>query len=170
EFRSTVVGGQLSLLLDEGVNLEAQAGGPFPASPQTVSGDLGVSLSVVGRPDAGDRFSVNFTRDGNLDNRTGLELSALQTDPFLGEPGATVTQAFASVVQSIGAQAGQTASDLEAASALLEQSEARLAAISGVNLDEEAANLIRYEQGYNAAAQVISVARDIFNTLFNAVS
>ena len=58
-------------------------------------------------------------------------------------------------------------SSAEAASALLEQSLAQRESISGVNLDEEAANLIRFEQAYNASAQIISVARDIFNTLFS---
>jgi flagellar hook-associated protein 1 FlgK len=52
---------------------------------------------------------------------------------------------------------------------LLEQSTARRESVSGVNLDEEAANLIRFEQAYNAAAQIISVARETFNTLYNAV-
>ena len=51
---------------------------------------------------------------------------------------------------------------------MLEQSESYRESVSGVNLDEEAANLIRFEQAYNASAQIIAVARDTFNVLLNA--
>jgi len=70
----------------------------------------------------------------------------------------------------VGIQSNQASINRDAASALLSQSEAFRESVSGVNLDEEAANLLRYEQAYNASSQIISVARDIFNILFNAVS
>jgi len=66
-------------------------------------------------------------------------------------------------------QSSQSQINRDAASSLLDQSVARRESISGVNLDEEAANLIRYEQAYNASAQIISVAREIFDTLFSVV-
>jgi flagellar hook-associated protein 1 FlgK len=170
EYQTTTVGGQLSLLLDEGLALTAEPGGPFANLPSVFAGDLGLTVALTGRPQAGDQFSIDFTSQGILDNRTGTELAALQDEALVGDPPGTVSEAFAALVQNVGAVASQTAVDLEAAESLLAQSEARLASISGVNLDEEAANLIRHEQAYNASAQVISVARDIFNTLFNAVS
>ena len=68
----------------------------------------------------------------------------------------------------VGAAAGQAEVNRSAAQSLLEQSESYRESVSGVNLDEEAANLIRFEQAYNASAQLISVARDTFNVLLNA--
>ncbi|HMV72508.1 MAG TPA: flagellar basal body rod C-terminal domain-containing protein, partial [Pseudomonadales bacterium] len=58
--------------------------------------------------------------------------------------------------------------DSESSSAVLEQTRARREQLSGVNLDEEAANLIRFEQAYNASAQVIAVARQVMDALFAA--
>ncbi len=59
--------------------------------------------------------------------------------------------------------------NLQSSSALLEHHEMELSAISGVNLDEEAANLVKYQQAYQAAAQTISVARTLFDSLLSAV-
>ena len=69
----------------------------------------------------------------------------------------------------IGTQTNSARNTLEASKALLEQSQQMLQSVSGVNLDEEASRLLEYEQAYNAAAQVINVARTIFDTLLNAV-
>lgn len=60
-------------------------------------------------------------------------------------------------------------SNTSAAKDLLEQTQSLRDSISGVNLDEEAANLIQFEQVYNANARVITVARDLFDTLINAI-
>jgi len=77
---------------------------------------------------------------------------------------------YASVIQNVGSKASQANINSEAAKVLLDQSEAFRESVSGVNLDEEAATLIAHEQAYNASAQVISIARDIFNVLLNSVS
>ncbi len=169
-YQATAIGGQVALLLDPGRSFSATGGGPFQSVPMSHRGDLGFEFELTGRPAVGDEFSIDFNASGTLDNRNGLALTELQSAPMVGDPPATVTETFASLVQFVGAKGSQAATDQQAAEALLAQSEARRESISGVNLDEEAANLIRFEQGYNAAAQVISVARDVFNVLFNAVS
>ena len=56
---------------------------------------------------------------------------------------------------------------METEGLLLNQAEQAISSISGVNLDEEAADLIRYQQGYQAAAQIISIAEELFNTLLS---
>ena len=84
-------------------------------------------------------------------------------------PGMSFSDSYAELVQFVGIQSSQSQINRDAASTLLDQSIARRESISGVNLDEEAANLIRYEQAYNASAQIISVARDVFNILFDVV-
>ena len=67
----------------------------------------------------------------------------------------------------MGAMTSQSIINTEASESLLQQSQLNRDSISGVNLDEEAADLIRYELAYNASAQVISVARSLFDTLIN---
>ncbi|MFK7912680.1 MAG: flagellar hook-associated protein FlgK [Pseudomonadales bacterium] len=169
-YQGTTVGGQVAVLLDPETTLQAQGAGPFAQDPLISRGDLGFELSITGNPLAGDEFGIVFNRDGSLDNRNGLSLSGLQSADLIGDPATSVNEAFAGLIEFVGSRASQAASDQEAAASLLAQSEARQSSISGVNLDEEAANLIRHEQGYNAAAQIISVARDVFNVLINAVS
>jgi len=73
------------------------------------------------------------------------------------------------LLQEVGSQTLTARLNEEAGRSLLAQSEDQLSAIAGVNLDEEAANLIRFEQAYNASAQVITIARSIFESLLNAV-
>ncbi len=71
------------------------------------------------------------------------------------------------MVEFVVASTSQAQINAESSQSLLQQSQAKRDSISGVNLDEEAANLIRFEQAYNASAQVISVARSLFDTLLN---
>ena len=75
---------------------------------------------------------------------------------------------FAATVSSVGIQTRQAESSTETQLALQRQAEQSLNALSGVNLDEEAANLLRFQQAYQATAQVISSANDMFNTLLSA--
>ena len=75
---------------------------------------------------------------------------------------------FAATVSSVGIQTRQAESSAETQLALQRQAEQSLNALSGVNLDEEAANLLRFQQAYQATAQVISSANDMFNTLLSA--
>lgn len=75
------------------------------------------------------------------------------------------TEGYAGVVEAVGVKTRQSQFDLEAGKTLLAQSSAQRESASGVNLDEEAGKLIQYQAGYNASAQVISVAQDLFNTL-----
>ena len=88
--------------------------------------------------------------------------------PFAKRP-ANFSETYTSIVEKVGIRTAQLRADTQAAEALLAQSVARRESVSGVNLDEEAANLIRFEQGYNASARVMQVAREIFDVLLGAV-
>ncbi len=72
------------------------------------------------------------------------------------------------MVTDIGVVTGQAITSGAAFDALAQQSEAWYESLSGVNLDEEAANLLRFQQSYAASAQVLSAARSIFETLLSA--
>jgi len=93
----------------------------------------------------------------------------IEFDNGLGDPPVNFSEAYSQIVEGIGLATNQARLDEQAAAGLLEQSVARRESISGVNLEEEAANLIRFEQAYNASARVVAVARDIFTSLLNAI-
>ena len=72
------------------------------------------------------------------------------------------------LVEDIGVKTRQSQLDKEAGQTLLAQSSNQRESVSGVNLDEEAGKLIQYQAAYNASAQVMSVAQDLFNTLLQS--
>lgn len=173
-YQSATVAGSVRLLMSEGISVQSDsgvpAGGLFSAAPLALSAALGFQATISGRPEAGDSFAIQFNDAGNLDNHNALALADLQISPSLGDPPVNFSEAYASIVELVGIRTNQARSDASAAEGLLQQSVARRDSLSGVNLDEEAANLIKYEQGYNASARVISVANEIFDALLGAVA
>jgi flagellar hook-associated protein 1 len=141
--------------------------------------DLGggnvVSFSISGRPESGDSFSVSFNTNGVSDNRNALKLVDLQNKQSVGvDPsvsgiatGVSFTDGYGDLVERVGTLTAQARQDSEATGAILKQATDNRDSLSAVNLDEEAANLIKFEQYYNASAQVIQVARSLFDTLIN---
>ncbi|MFW6093478.1 MAG: flagellar hook-associated protein FlgK [Pseudomonadota bacterium] len=172
-YQGVTAGGEVRLLLDDGVDVTSEStapgGGLFSAEPVALPAALGFQATVSGSPEAGDTFEIDFNGGGNLDNHNALELAGLQTRPTLGDPPATFAENVSRVIEEVGIRTSQARTDSQAAESLLEQSVARRESISGVNLDEEAADLIRFEQGYNASARVVSVAREMFDALLGAV-
>ena len=128
----------------------------------------GWSVNISGQPQAGDQFSVAATPAGSSDNRNALALAALAQRKTLDGGRNTLAQANAALVTQTGATALQVSTAKTAAEAVRAQSQGERDAVSGVNLDEEAANLIRYQQAYQAAAQVIATASSLFDTLIAA--
>ncbi|WP_240222405.1 flagellar hook-associated protein FlgK [Rheinheimera hassiensis] len=138
----------------------------------------GFDFSVTGIPSVGDTFSISFNDGGFNDNRNGLALSALQTaqktrlNPLSGVDSANAVnfnQSYADMVSLIGERTSQGRNNEAAGKALLEQTTAWYESLSGVSLDEEASNLIRFQQTYAAAAQIISTSQTVFDTLLSAV-
>ena len=169
-YRSVTVGGEVSTILAPGIELEAQYVGIFAANPVHARADMGFDLVLSGSVASGDEFFVNFNQGGIGDNRNALALASLSDQSLIGDPARPFADMFASVIQRVGIQSSQASISREAAGILLSQSEVFRESVSGVNLDEEAASLIQHEQAYNASAQIISVARDLFNVLLNSVS
>ncbi len=174
DYDTVTVGGSVRLMLDADVRLESDSGQPggglFSAMPVSLPAAFGFQATVSGRPQAGDEFAISFNDGGTLDNHNALALAALQVNPSLGSPPATFSESYSSIIEKVGIRTAQVRADAQAAESLLQQSVDRREAVSGVNLDEEAANLIRFEQGYNASARVVQVAREIFDVLLGAVS
>jgi flagellar hook-associated protein 1 FlgK len=155
------------------------AGAFQPGQTNNYELDLGggnvVSFSISGRPESGDSFSVSFNQNGVSDNRNALKLVDLQSKQTVGvDPsvssiatGVSFTDGYGDLVERVGTLTAQARQDSEATGAILKQATDNRDSLSAVNLDEEAANLIKFEQYYNASAQVIQVARSLFDTLIN---
>ncbi|MCL6414449.1 flagellar hook-associated protein FlgK [Aestuariirhabdus sp. Z084] len=127
-----------------------------------------VTLDITGRPLAGDSFTIEFNQNGSSDNRNALKLVQLENEPTTTfGAGVNYADAYGELVEKVGTRTAQSRIDSEASSTILTQSQNARDSLSGVSLDEEAANLIRFENAYNASAQVISVARSLFDTLIN---
>jgi flagellar hook-associated protein 1 FlgK len=101
------------------------------------------------------------------DNRNALALAALGSAPLVD--GATLNEAYAALVGDVGArvQSGQAAA--EVSGQLQDEAVARQQAVAGVDLDEEAANLLRFQQAYQASARIIQASQSLFQSLLAAV-
>ncbi|MDX1392056.1 MAG: flagellar basal body rod C-terminal domain-containing protein, partial [Rheinheimera sp.] len=140
--------------------------------------NVGFDFSVTGIPSIGDTFSISFNDGGFNDNRNGLALVALQTaktsrlnplSPPNSANAVNFNQTYADMVSLIGERTSQARNSESSAQALLEQTTRWYESLSGVSLDEEASNLVRFQQTYAAAAQIISTSQTVFDTLLSAV-
>ncbi|PLW68283.1 flagellar hook-associated protein FlgK [Pseudohalioglobus lutimaris] len=156
-----------------GFNVAGIAGGPLAYDPTTDAAGAdftlgGFSFSVSGTPQAGDQLFIENNANGSGDNSNALALADLQTARSLLGGTASFQDTYSRMVTDVAVRTSQAETGMASESVLLEQAIADRDSVAGVNLDEEAANLIRYQQAYQAAAQVISVADQLFQTLLNA--
>lgn len=128
----------------------------------------GWRVQVSGTPAAGDSFTVSDNTSGTGDNRNALLLSDALKSPVLNNGTTSLGSAVGEFVGSIGVATRQAQVNRDAQNVVYEESLAAKDAVSGVNLDEEAANLLKYQQAYQAAAQLIRVADTMFQTLLAA--
>ncbi|WP_028626520.1 flagellar hook-associated protein FlgK [Metapseudomonas resinovorans] len=139
--------------------------------PTTQSFEIKQSFS--GRAETGDSFSLAVSANGVSDNRNALKLADLQTkaavgvDALVNGTGSSFTDGYGDLVERVGTLTAQARVDSEASAAILKQATDNRDSLSAVSLDEEAGNLIKFEQYYNASSQVIQVARSLFDTLMN---
>ena len=147
---------------------------PATAGPPAVPVPFDYEVAISGRPQGGDNFSVSFNTNGVSDNRNALKLIDLQNRTTIGinplapaTTGSSFTDAYGDLVERVGTLTSQARVDGEATGAILKQATDNRDSISAVNLDEEAAKLIQFEQYYQASAQIIQVARSLFDTLIN---
>jgi len=127
----------------------------------------GWTLQISGTPAAGDVFTIGPNTGGTLDNRNALAIAALQNDKTMISGNNTLESAYTTLVAYIGNTADETSINQKAQKNLLDQAQQAQQSVSGVNLDEEAANLIHYQQSYQASAQIIKTANTLFDTLLS---
>jgi flagellar hook-associated protein 1 FlgK len=150
-----------------GVAYAAGAAIPFTNGMTVESNGWQVDLSGIPQP--GDVLTIEKNNDGQGDNGNALKLANLQNTGILDGGNTNYQEAYSTLVGRVGTQAAAAESQRDASSALLTQARDRKTSLSGVNLDEEAADLIRYQQAYEAASRIISTTQTLFESLLNAV-
>jgi len=144
------------------------AGTPFaynPAQGLTISNGTGVSATISGTPANGDTFSISANKGGSSDGSNALAMANLGTAKSLNGGTDSLTSAYANYVNQIGNETNNLQSSSTSATAVLTQATSAQQSVSGVNLNEEAANLIQYQQLYQANSKVIQTASTLFSTL-----
>jgi len=134
------------------------------SSGMTVSYN-GWSSTLTGAPRAGDVLQVQTNTGGRTDSRNAVLLAGLQTAAVLDGGASTLQTAYSSMVGNIGSTAREIEVTRLAQDAILAETQRTQQSLSGVNLDEEAANLIRYQQAYQAASKVIATASRLFESI-----
>jgi flagellar hook-associated protein 1 FlgK len=127
----------------------------------------GFEATITGQPRAGDRFSISFNEDGISDNRNALIMSDLQ-EADVSSKGA-YQDLYGSLLERVGTRTSTAQINLDANKAVLTSTSDAKASVSGVNLDEEAAKLVQFQQAYQASAQLISTSQTLFDTLLSSL-
>ena len=130
----------------------------------------GSSVTISGSPAAGDSFTIGPNVGASGDNSNGLLLADLQSAGVLDGGTISINASYGQLVASVGGTAHQIQAGFDAQQVVFGNAEGAVLAKSGVNLDEEAANLVRYQQAYQAVAQVVTVTKTLFDSLLAATS
>ncbi len=141
-------------------------GGAVQTGSVNANGEIvvnGWTLKLAGTPAVGDRIAVTANTNGSGDNRNLILMGRLAQSRFID--GNSITEANGRLIGNFGNRAAEMAITAKANDRLLEQVKQEESAVSGVNLDEEAADLLRYQQAYQAAAKAMAAANAVFETI-----
>jgi len=148
--------------------------GGLTATVDPLSGKAAFSLAGIvmdlekGMPAVGDKVNLNYNQTGEGDNRNMLAMADLQNAKIMKNNKATFQDIYSAMVSELGTKTENSDIAMQSSAILLNQSFERVQEVSGVNMDEEAANLLLYQQHYNAAARVITIADELFNTILQS--
>ncbi len=166
----------LKLTIEDDGSGGLQINGGFPGAPIAYTGATtldfgGFSFSISAGARENDAFFIQPNANGVADARNIVKIGTLQTANTMNGDGtagtATFQVSYAQLVSDIGTKTKTALVDGKAQTTVLEQALAARDAVSGVNLDEEAANLIKYQQAYQAAAKMMNTASVLFDTLLS---
>ena len=130
----------------------------------------GWQTQITGTPATGDVFTVQSNAGGTGDNTNATAGANIQAQGVLDGGTVSVSGAVSALVTGIGSQAQQINTAQSAQTAVNGQAQQAVQSTSGVNLDEEAANLVQWQQSYQAAAQALTIANSLFTTLIDSVN
>lgn len=156
-----ITGGISGYQANQENDMLALAGAPFNG--------YGYEMTLAGDPQPGDSFDIDYNANGGGDNSNINLLAGLQTATTLDNGRSSFQQAFGRIISKVGVNTQSASIKRDAAESILFQTKERRESLSGVNLDEEAANLLKFQQAYQASAQVINIARSLFQTMLDSV-
>lgn len=188
---------QLDLLTGDNYSVVADGAGGFsvftqPGNNPVTPAAIGLNISLSGTAAAGDTFLIkptsgvaaglrlNLTASSQVaaagasgpfgvgDNQNALLMAAAENQRVFFGGTTSLAEGMQNLISEVASTVRSSEVSVASQSLLLEQSLSRRDAISGVNLDEEAANLMRFQQAYQAAAQVASVANSVFQTMIDS--
>jgi len=129
----------------------------------------GWRVQISGTPAAGDTFQVTSNTNAKGDNTNALALLNLRLKGIMDGSTATYQDAYNQTLGQVGSLTQQAEISRDSLKVTLSNAEAARDQVAGVNLDEEAADLVRYQQAYQGAAQIVSAANQAFQALLDAL-
>jgi flagellar hook-associated protein 1 FlgK len=144
-----------------------------PAVAYTSGGNINVNgwqVQISGAPAGGDTFTVSSNAGGTGDNRNALAAANQQSVGVLQNGTVSITGGISALITGLGSQAQQINTAQTAQAAVTAQALTSVQSTSGVNLDEEAASLLQWQQSYQAAAQALVIGNSLFTTLIGALN
>ena len=137
--------------------------------PGSTSSNASYSVVISGAPATGDTFTLGYNSGSVGDNRNGLLLAGVQQKDIFNGGTQSLTDAYSGLVADIGGQTNLAKLRANSADVIYNQALSYQTSISGVNLDEEATNLIKFQQAYQAAGKLLQVANNLMSYLFQVV-
>jgi flagellar hook-associated protein 1 FlgK len=125
----------------------------------------GWTTQITGTPATGDTFTVKTNTNATTDGSNMLKLAQLQTANTLVNGTTSYQGAYSQLVSQVGTQTRELEVTSKAQATMLAQVTKSQQSVSGVNLDEEAANLLKYQQAYQAAAKAMAISQSMFDSL-----
>lgn len=129
--------------------------------------DAGYDVVFNGVPVADDIINIEYNGGGKADNRNIALLGALRTEKTVLNK-ASYQESYAQLVSGVGTRTRDASIGQEASQSIMRQTESQRDKVSGVNLDEEAADLIKFQQSYQATARIIQVSQQLFDAILSS--
>lgn len=141
----------------------------FLENDGAVSDNYGYEVELSGEPGLGDTFTLEYNQEGVSDNSNMKKLSDLQTDKTMQGGEADFQESYSGLVTDVGTRTSQAETSREAKDKLLTQAEEARDSVAGVNLDEEAANMMKFQQSYQASSRVVAASQSMFDSLISII-
>lgn len=169
---SSAVGGSLSgfpgsVTVTVGGTSTTYTGGTAPYTQGATYAFNGVQMTLSGTPGNGDTFAISANTANSTDNGNASALAKLRNSNLLDGGTTSIGSAWNNLVTQVGVQANRASTNLTSQKALLASSTQQQQSVSGVSLDDEAMNLMKYQQAYQASAKVMQTANTLFGTLLS---
>jgi flagellar hook-associated protein 1 FlgK len=124
-----------------------------------------MAFNVTGSPALNDKFTIQKNAGGVQDSRNAILFAKLQTQNTTVGGTATYQSSYSRLVADNGVRTREAKVQLDARTAVLAQSQSSRDSLSAVNLDEEAANLLKFQQAYQASSKILAIGSKLFDSI-----